>query len=218
MRELHWSFLEVYKRLKRQHGARHWWPADSDFEVMVGAILTQNTAWTNVEKAIANLKSHRLLGAQSIANTPPEQLAKVIRPSGYFNVKARRLQAFCQWYIDTGKGLFDSSASLEEVRHALLAVHGIGQETADDILLYALNHPVFVVDAYTRRIFSRLRLVNEHDPYDIIRLQFEKKLPKNCDLYGEYHALIVEHAKYFCRKKPVCSQCMLRSRCSFFEE
>lgn len=184
---------------------------------MVGAILTQNTAWTNVEKAIANLKSCQLLSAEGIAQAPTDQLAEVIRPSGYFNVKARRLQAFCQWYNDTGKVLFESSASLEEVRMALLAVHGIGQETADDILLYALNYPVFVIDAYTRRIFSRLNLVNERDLYDAIRLQFEKKLLRDCDLYGEYHALIVEHAKYYCRKKPVCGECLLRARCSFIQ-
>jgi len=187
---------------------------------MVGAVLTQNTAWTNVERAINNLKANNLLNAEAIAATAPDQLAQAIHSSGYFNIKAKRLQSLCRWLIDQGgvKGLlvYDD----ENLRQQLLSVHGIGPETADDILLYACNRPVFVVDAYTRRLFSRLSLFAGDETYDDMRLAIERELSQclsdteTVKTYNEYHALIVHHAKVACFKKlPACGQCCLRKQC-----
>ena len=215
MRKSKTTLVKVYGQLRRQHGDQYWWPAESAFEIMVGAILTQNTAWTNVEKAIANLRYRQWLSAEILASVEMDQLAQAIRPSGYFNIKARRLQAYCQWYLQTGASLFASDQPLKMKREALLAVHGIGPETADDILLYALELPVFVVDAYTRRIFSRLGMLHEKAHYEEIRDLFERQLPPDVRQWGEYHALIVQHGKDICRKKPNCTQCGLNAVCTF---
>ena len=141
------------------YGPQYWWPADSAFEVMTGAILTQNTAWTNVEQAIGNLKKHKKLSARSILGLKHEQLADLIRPSGYFNIKARRLKNYCNWYQESGEFTELNTRDTQVLRNALLKVNGVGPETADDILLYAFERPVFVIDAYTRRLFSRLGLI-----------------------------------------------------------
>lgn len=204
----------LHDRLLAAYGEQGWWPADTAFEVVVGAVLTQNAAWTNVEQALARLRGAGAMSAEAVLRLPPERLGELIRPSGYFNVKARRLQAVCRFIIDRG-GL-DALARREtaELREALLGVHGIGRETADDIMLYAFHRPVFVIDAYTRRIFSRLGHIDGNEPYEALRAAFEQALPGDAELYKEYHALIVRHAKAACGVSPTCGTCCLRRRCA----
>ncbi len=208
------TFAQVYQRLHAAHGPQHWWPADDGpFEVMVGAVLTQNTAWTNVERAIANLRRARALTPRAILATHPRRLAGWLKPSGYFNVKAKRLRAFCRWYRAQG-GLKPLQAlPTAELRAALLAVPGVGPETADDILLYAFARPVFVIDAYTRRIFQRLGLIDGDEGYETLRALFERDVRKNVSRYNEYHALIVRHGKEICRTRPRCCACCLAGGC-----
>lgn len=207
------ALRDVYDRLLAHHGPQHWWPAGSRFEIMVGAVLTQNTAWINVERAIANLKSARALRAEVIVKTHPGRLAKWLRPSGHFNVKTKRLRNFCRWFLDAGGDQSLRRMRTDALRQALLAVNGIGPETADDILLYAFDRPVFVVDAYTRRLFHRLDLLDGKLPYEVLRANFETVLGPDAPLYNEYHALIVRHAKDICRPKPRCGNCCLAVRC-----
>ncbi|MBL1276929.1 MAG: endonuclease III domain-containing protein [Ectothiorhodospiraceae bacterium] len=199
--------------LHAHYGPQHWWPGNSPFEMMVGAILTQNTAWTNVEYAIKNLKTNHCLTPQKILNVDIADLAMWLKPSGYFNVKAKRLRNFCQWLVNAGG--FDAVSQVETntLRKQLLSINGVGPETADDILLYAFDRPVFVIDAYTRRLFSRLQLLDANEGYEHLRHQFEKNLGANAPLFNEYHALIVIHSKQSCTKKPCCSNCCLTSVC-----
>jgi endonuclease-3 related protein len=204
---------QVYDRLLAANGRQHWWPGDTVFEIMVGAVLTQNTAWTNVERAIANLKQAGALSPQSIVKAPPRRLAGWLKPSGYFNVKARRLRAMCRWLLEQGGTRKIARLPTRELRQALLAVHGIGPETADDILLYAFRRPVFVIDAYTRRIFQRLRLIEGNEDYETLRRMFEATLDSDTQLFNEYHALIVAHGKDVCRKRPLCRDCCLAEGC-----
>jgi endonuclease-3 related protein len=203
----------VYDTLLRTHGPQRWWPAETPFEVMVGAVLTQNTAWVNVERAIANLSGAGVLDPQAIVALPEADLAVLLRPSGYFNVKARRLRAFCAWYLEAGGHPVLARLGTPELRRALLEVPGVGRETADDILLYAFARPVFVVDAYTRRLFGRLGLVEPDADYERLRRVFEEALGPQVVLYNEYHALIVRHAKEVCRSRPLCGRCHLLARC-----
>ena len=210
------TFRQVYQSLFKHYGPQHWWPAESPFEVMVGAVLTQNTAWSNVERAIANLKDNNCLSADQILAVPESNLAGWLRPSGYFNVKARRLRNFCQWYKDAGEYEAVRCLKTNLLRKQLLSVNGVGYETADDILLYAFERPVFVIDSYTRRLFNRLGLTEKDYGYESLRETFEKSLPHNVKLYNEYHALIVVHAKEVCKKKPDCSRCCLSNDCFFY--
>lgn len=205
--------FKLYQQLLHTYGAQSWWPADSTFEVMVGAILTQNTAWTNVEKALANLKAHDLLRAQSLLQINDKKLAELIRPSGYFNVKTRRLKAFCHWYQQQGG--YDGLSKLEtlSLREGLLSVNGIGPETADDMLLYAFHRPVFVIDTYTRRLFARMGCADGKAHYDELRIKVEKALDNNIKDMNEFHALIVLHAKDYCKVKPACHTCMIKADC-----
>ena len=207
------TLQSIFNHLYKAYGPQHWWPGETPFEIMVGAVLTQNTAWTNVEKAIANLKEQGSLSPAAIVDADHDDLAQWIRPSGYFNIKARRLKNFCQWYLDQGG--FESLKRLEDndLRHALLSVNGVGAETADDIMLYAFERPCFVIDAYTRRLFQRLDLVEGDETYEQLRHWFENTLGPDVGLYNEYHALIVNHAKDICKPKPQCSSCCLRRRC-----
>lgn len=209
------SFQCVYKRLDRHYGPQEWWPAETPFEVMVGAVLTQNTAWNNVEKAIDALRNAELLRPESIHAADAGMLAELIRPAGYFNVKAVRLKALVGWLMEQGGIEVLASMPIKDLRHELLSVHGIGPETADDILLYAFGHPVFVIDAYTRRMFSRLGLIDEKADYELLRRQFETDLGKEAAVYNQYHALIVVQAKEVCRKKPHCDKCCLADVCRY---
>ena len=207
------SLLAVYQQLFDLYGPQHWWPAESPFEIMVGAILTQNTAWSNVEKALASLVLHDRLDAARIVATRKDYLAHWLRPSGYFNVKAERLKNFCRWYLDAGGFSALSRLGTVQLRQALLSVNGVGPETADDILLYAFERPVFVIDAYTRRLFARLHLYAGNESYDSLRLAIESALGPDVALFNEYHALIVRHAKEVCRPNPQCGRCVLRGHC-----
>lgn len=210
------TLRQVFELLHHRYGPQHWWPGDTPFEVMVGAVLTQNTAWSNVEKAIANLKAHGALDPAVIHHTHAATLAAWLKPSGYFNIKARRLQNFCAWYLDAGGLAPLQQLETPALRKALLAVNGIGPETADDMLLYAFERPVFVIDAYTRRIFSRLQLVAGEESYEELRHYFEEGLGRGADnvpLFNEFHALIVVHAKQVCRAKPLCGSCCMQRRC-----
>lgn len=209
-------FTTVYRKLYRQHGPQHWWPGETPFEVMVGAVLTQNTAWSNVEKAIANLRAARRLDAAAILRTSPARLAKLLTPSGYFNVKARRLRSLCAWYVEQGGFDALNRRDTPDLRAELLAQHGIGPETADDILLYAFERPVFVIDTYTRRLFGRLGLVAGDEKYEALRAGVERRLARSDDriaLFNEFHALIVVHAKDICRPRPRCESCCLARTC-----
>jgi endonuclease-3 related protein len=207
--------LSVFHSLLAAYGPQHWWPAETPFEVMVGAILTQNTAWTNVERAIVRLKDRIPLDAEAIVGLPLEDLAALLRPAGYFNVKARRLQRFCAAYLAAGGIETLRAMETGPLRRWLLAVHGVGPETADDVLLYAFGRPVFVVDAYTRRIFTRLGCLRGDEGYEAIRQTFETVLDPDVALFNEYHALIVVHGKEVCRTRPRCDACSLGGSCPY---
>ncbi|MFZ0819843.1 MAG: hypothetical protein WAM91_07225 [Candidatus Acidiferrales bacterium] len=204
--------MSFYGAMSVRLGPMRWWPAKTPFEVIVGAILTQNTAWTNVERAIEKLRNERLLTQAAMEKVPVARLGRLIRSSGYFRQKARKLKAFARFARDEFGGSLKRMFALPtmELRDRLLGVHGIGPETADSILLYAGNHPIFVVDGYTRRIMARHNILNEKDAYDEVRRHFEKYLPRDARLYNEYHALIVNTGKNWCRSKnPICAECPL---------
>ncbi|MEW6678413.1 MAG: endonuclease [Pseudomonadota bacterium] len=211
------DWRDVHDRLLAHFGPQHWWPGDSPFEVMVGAVLTQNTAWRNVEKAIGRLKVAQALSCNPILAIPIDELACLIRPAGFFNVKSRRLKALCQFLAERGVAeapeALARQARVDALRKDLLAVYGVGEETADSILLYALDLPVFVVDAYTRRIFGRLGLLDGNEAYGDIQARFHARLPAEVALFNEYHALIVALGKTCCRPRPRCGVCPLVSRC-----
>lgn len=206
------ALRSIFRRLEAHFGPTGWWPGDTPFEIAIGAILTQNTAWSNVEKAIANLKRERLLHIQRIVAAPDDVLEAALRPSGYFRVKAKRVRGFCHYLLDNYGGSMARMAKqpLESLRPELLAVHGIGPETADDILLYACHKPVFVVDTYTRRILSRHGLVAPTIGYEALRAVFEANLPADDVLFKEYHGLIVLTGNRYCRATPRCEECPLR--------
>jgi len=202
--------LKIYNSLYDYFGPLKWWPGDSPFEIIVGAILTQNTSWGNVEKAINNLKKEYLLKPQNLYNINQEELAQLIKPSGYYNIKAQRLKNFITFFIEEYNGSVEKmfSGDGEELRRKLLKVNGIGPETADSILLYAGEKPFFVVDAYTKRIFSRHRLISEHATYHQIQEFFIQNLDQDVELYNEFHAQIVMLGKIICTSKnPDCSNC-----------
>ena len=204
---------EIYRRLHAAHGPQHWWPGDTRFEIMVGAVLTQNTAWTNVERAISNLRRAKALTPQAIVAAPHKRLASWLRPSGYFNIKAKRLKAMCRWLVGQGGVRALARMPTQDLRSVLIAVHGIGPETADDIVLYAFGRPVFVIDAYTRRLFARLGLIRGDEGYESLRHMFECTFGTDVPLFNEYHALIVAHGKDVCRRQPRCSDCCLADLC-----
>lgn len=205
----------IFKRLHTAFGAQHWWPADSAFEVIIGAILTQNTSWGNVQKAIIALKEKKLLTPQKLYRLKPKKLAALIRSSGYHNLKASRIKNFLKFffavYAAEIKGMV--KADPEALRAQLLEVNGIGQETADSILLYALNRPVFVVDSYARRILLRHALIEEEASYSQVQDIFMRNLKQDAQLFNEYHALLVKLAKDYCHKKdPKCGICPLHGQ------
>lgn len=202
----------IYQLLYQHFGPQHWWPGETPLEIMVGAVLTQNTNWENVEKAIANLRAAGLLDLRRLAETPSGMLAELIRPSGYYNLKASRLHNLLHAIVAGHDGLESFfAADRSELREQLLAVKGIGPETADSILLYAAGKPAFVIDAYTHRLLLRHELIWEESDYYEMQELFTGNLPEDLALYNEYHALIVRVGKEFCRKsKPRCSECPLR--------
>jgi len=204
--------LALYHLLNAHYGDLAWWPADSAFEIAVGAILTQNTDWRNVEKALANLKNANALTIEAILDTPTEQLEMLVRPSGYFRMKADRLKQLCVFLQSNS---FNALKQLgrDQARERLLSVKGVGPETADDIVLYALDIPSFVIDTYTRRLLERFGLYSAKLKYPALQEAFHQQLPEDASLFKQYHALIVEHAKVSCRKKPLCESCVLNEAC-----
>ncbi len=211
------TLTDIYRRLLDGFGPQHWWPADEPFEVIVGAILTQSAAWGNVEKAIANLKEAEALSPARLRRLQLPRLARLVRPCGYYNAKALKLKSLAFWlgnhYNDDLDRLF--ATATDYLRQQLLSVHGIGQETADSILLYAAGKPVFVVDAYTRRILGRIGQVPEKGSYAGYQTFFMEHLPPDAGIFNEYHALLVRLGKDFCRRRPLCPQCYLKDVCQF---
>jgi endonuclease-3 related protein len=209
MREF--SAHSVFEKLFARWGAQHWWPSQTCMETVVGAILTQNTNWQNVERAIQNLRAADCLRYESLAEIPQEKLAELIRPAGYFNVKAARLKSFLQFLGEQHDGSLERLFALElpELRGQLLSVKGIGPETADCILLYAANKPVFVVDAYTRRFMERHGWCDPKISYDDLAARFTDQLKPDVQQFNEYHALIVRLGKEHCKTKPACAGCPL---------
>ncbi|REJ69455.1 MAG: endonuclease III domain-containing protein [Planctomycetota bacterium] len=202
---------EVYERLLQAYGPQGWWPGESPFEVMVGAVLVQNTAWQNVEKAIANLRDDNLLDVMRLWQLPREQLETLIKPAGYFRLKAARLRNLLAYVVERHDGSLDSvfALSMEELRSDLLEINGIGPETADSILLYAADKPRFVVDAYTQRVLKRHGWIDQEADYGTTQSHFETHLEPDTQLYGEYHALLVRVGHHHCRKTPRCEACPL---------
>jgi len=207
------SPLEVYEKLLAAYGHQHWWPAETPFEMMVGAILAQNTSWENVQAAINNLKEKNMLDHEVIANSSIYDLAEVIRPCGTYMQKARYLHGFALFYTEQGerKGFMKWPMSVQRSR--LLGLYGIGPETADSIMLYALDRPIFVIDDYTKRLFVRLGHFDYILGYEAIQHYIQQRLPESLPLFQEFHALIVEHSKRHCKSKPLCDQCPLFDQC-----
>ena len=203
--------MRVYRRLYRHYGELHWWPGESPLEISVGAILTQNTAWTNVEKAIKQLKETRTLSVAALGRMSHKRLAPLIRSAGYFNIKARRLKNFISFLQARHGGSLTKmfKQQPQRLREELLSVNGIGPETADSILLYAGGKPIFVIDAYTKRILSRHGILAYEDGYDEFQKPFMKHLPGSATFYNQYHAMFVNLGKDFCRKRPLCASCPL---------
>ena len=206
--------ISIYKKLFKSFGPQNWWPGDTPFEVAVGAILTQNTNWGNVEKAINNLKKEKVLNAKAIHEMPVNRLASLIRPAGYFNVKAKRLKAFIDFLMNDYHGSMRNmrKEKIHSLRKKLLDVNGIGPETADSILLYALDKPIFVIDAYTKRVLSRHNILGHDEAYEKFQELFHSALKKDVKLFNEYHALFVRVGKTFCKPTPRCEECPLRNR------
>ena len=205
--------MAIYETLRAAFGDREWWPAETPFEVIVGAILTQNTNWTNVEKAIGRMREEGLLEAHALAACPPERLQAAVRPSGYFRQKAARLLRLAAWLVERCNGDPKALGSVPtpELREELLSLRGVGPETADSILLYALGRPVFVVDTYTMRVAVRHGLADAECGYHELQDLFQGALPDDVGLYGDFHAQFVEVGKRFCRPRPRCSACPLHA-------
>jgi len=205
----------IYHMLLETHGPQHWWTAEEPFEVMVGAILTQSTAWRNVEKAIANLKTAGALSPGELRRLSQSEIGTLIYPSGYYNAKSAKLKAMVEWLGVFAKDNLEIlfTVNTDKLRRQLLAVWGIGEETADSIILYAGNKPVFVIDAYTRRIIDRIGLTPEGNNYTDYQALFVENLPADAGLFNEYHALLVYQGKNVCRKQPLCLQCCLQNMC-----
>lgn len=203
--------MHLYRRLYRHYGELHWWPGESPLEISVGAILTQNTAWTNVEKAVRSLKETRSLSVKSLSRLSRRRLARLIRAAGYFNVKAKRLKNFIAFLQGRYGGSLTKMFHQEtnRLRAELLAVNGTGPETADSILLYAGTKPVFVIDAYTKRILSRHGVSRYEERYEEFQQLFMRHLPLDAPLYNQYHAMLVNVGKDFCRKRALCASCPL---------
>ena len=207
----------VFDRLYERFGPQGWWPADSPYEVIVGAVLTQSVSWRNVERAIANLKAEKLLDPHRLHAADEAHLAELVRPTRYYRQKAKKLKAITALLVEAYGGSVERmlAGPTADVRRLLLGIHGIGPETADSILLYAGGHPVFVVDAYTRRIFHRVGLWGPDPGYAAMQERFHRELPPDAALYNEYHALIVALGHRHCRaRRPLCGECPLADTCA----
>ena len=205
----------LYQRLLEGYGPQGWWPAQSRFEVLVGTILTQNTAWLRVEQAIAALRSAGLMQAEALTTCPVAELEGAIRPAGYFRVKAGYLKDFCYWFVACGGFAVLDAMETEALRQELLGLRGVGPETADSMLLYAFDRPIFVVDAYTRRLLQRLGHDREAAlPYGALQAWLQAGLAADATVYNEFHALIVTHGKARCRARPACADCVLLQGCA----
>ena len=211
------DLMQVFHRLYEAYGPQHWWPADSQLEVVLGAILTQSAAWGNVEKALGSLKAADCWSVEALRDVSGERLAELVRSSGYFNAKARKIKAFISHLWEHHDGDLRAMLSQEGtgLREELLSIYGIGDETADDILLYAGEHPFFVIDTYTRRILDRMGISPPATTYGGYQQLFHEALEADAPLYNEYHALLDRHAKEACRKTlPTCQSCCLRDICA----
>ena len=206
------QLTEIYRLLFERFGPQHWWPGETKFEIVIGAILTQNTNWANVEKAIANLKAANRLTAQALHRLDHAELAELIRPAGYFNLKAKRLKSFLTWLFDNYEGRLEDTEAINtyQLREDLLGIKGIGPETAGSILLYAFGRPVFVVDTYTARVAVRHHLIEPDAGYGQLQDLFQSNLQQDVRLFNEYHALLVQIGKNFCKPKPKCPACPLQ--------
>jgi len=207
--------LSLYRALRRAYGPQHWWPAETRFEMMAGAVLVQNTNWANAARALAVLRQQRLLNPSTIAKLPLNRLAKLIHSSGTHRVKARRLRALSRWLVERGGIAKAGKLRTDELRRSLLAVHGIGPETADCILVYAYHRPLFIADAYARRFLDRLGFDSIEGGYEPLRKEVEAELDEDAGFFNEFHALIVRHAKSTCRADPACERCVFARRCSY---
>lgn len=209
------KLMDIFEQMTDFYGPLSWWPAESAFEVCIGAILTQNTAWCNVEKAITELKNAEVLDPVMLNRISHVELAEMIRSSGFFNIKSKRIKAFVELLVSRYNGSLELmfAGRWQDLRAELLQVNGVGPETCDAILLYAGHKPSFVVDNYTRRLFQRLGMIGGNESYEEIRSLFMRNLAESVPVFNEYHALIVEHCKRFCRKKPLCSNCPLVVSC-----
>lgn len=208
---------ELYHQLRAEHGNLRWWPADTPFEVALGAILTQATAWRNVEKALDNLKTADAFTPEKIHQINQDELEKLLHPSGYFRMKAKKVRAFVEHIVKRPmKVMFEQN--VPELREELLSIYGVGPETADSIILYAAEKPSFVVDTYTYRLISRLGWIEGRFHYERLRSLFMDNLPHEVNLFNEYHALIVRHGARVCKKTPDCEACCLQSQCQYFED
>ena len=207
------QLLEIYKLLFDRFGPQNWWPGETQFEIIIGAILTQNTSWKNVEKAIASLKAIDPMTPDALHKLTHDQLAELIRPAGYFNIKAKRLKNFLDWLFQNYDGQLSNLEQLEtsRLREELLSISGIGPETADSILLYAFNRPVFVIDAYTARIACRHFLIELGADYSQLQDLFQSNLPQDTKLFNEFHALLVCTGKDFCKPTAKCTNCPLNN-------
>jgi endonuclease-3 related protein len=209
--------IDIYNKLLSEYGPQCWWPGDGPLDVVIGAVLTQNTSWSNVEKAILNLKHSDLWSLESIHNINQDKLAGIIRPSGYFNQKARKLKAFAEHVCARYEGNLEIFLSLELpiLRQELLSIYGVGPETADDILVYAASKPSFIVDVYTKRVLGRIGVIEAKQGvgYEVYQKLIQDQLPRDVQLYNEFHALLDYHAKYTCKKIPLCTDCLLLDVC-----
>ncbi len=214
---------QSYYKMYSAYGPQEWWPVSSkqnaEFEIIIGAILTQGTSWKNVEICIKNLIKNNLINIKKLNKIKNNELSKLIKPSGYYNQKTIKIKNFTDYVIKNYNGNLRklSAKNIKNIRNELLNINGIGKETADSIILYAFNKPVFVIDAYTRRIFERLFNLN-FKTYDEWQNYFHKNLPRDAKLFNEYHALIVEHGKNICKKKPLCDECVIKNNCNHFSK
>lgn len=205
------NLLRIFFKLYSFYGPQEWWPGDTPFEIAIGAILTQNTNWSNVQKAIENLKKEGILSPEGLNKTSDKRLSQLIKPSGYYNLKTKRIRAFLDFLFDHCHGSLEmiKNKKTSKLRELLLSIYGIGPETADSILLYALEKPVFVVDAYTKRVLSRHNILNHDASYEEYQNLFHNELGPDVQLYNEYHALFVKVGKDYCNPKPLCAGCPL---------